>query len=94
MTDLRAILTLEPAVFEWKGQTLLLRRPNLIDLVSATEANQKGPGYGRAWAIAAHVMDDQRRPLFESPEAAMQCPLGLALALQERLEFLYSEGSD
>lgn len=94
MTDLRAILTLAPVEFPWQGQKLLLRRPNLLDLVGATNANEKGGAYGRAWAIANHVMDDAGQPIFASPDDAMRCPLQLALALQERLEFLYSEGSN
>lgn len=94
MSDIRAILALEPADFDWRGQRLKLKRPSLTDLIDATEANQKGAGYSRAWALWRHLLDENGTPVFDSPEAAMSCPLALAVAAQERIEHLYSEGSN
>lgn len=94
MSDIRAILALEPAHFDWKGQRLLLKRPSLTDLIDATQANEKGVAFARSWALWRHLLDENGTPVFESPEAAMACPLALALAANERIEHLYSEGSN
>lgn len=94
MTDIRAILALEPLPFTWKGQPLKLKRPSLCDLVDAHNANEKGASHSRAWAIARHLLDDAGAPIFASPEDAMQCPLDLALHVNGMIEGLYSEGSD
>lgn len=93
MSDIKAILALHPAPFEWNGHRLQLKRPSITDLIDATAANEKGPAQSRAWALWRHLLDDAGTPLFASPEAAAACPLALALEATRRIEELYSEGS-
>lgn len=94
MADLRAILMLEPVGVQYGGVPLKLRRPTLLDLVEAHEANAVGAAHSRAWALWRHLMTEDGAPVFSSPEAAMACPSGLAAAMIPRIEALYSEGVD
>ena len=94
MNDLRAILSLEHAPFEFNGVKLQLRRPTLLDLVEAHEANQRDGAHSRAWAIQAHLLDMDGNKVFASVDAALACPAALAAAAFKAIEALYSEGSD
>jgi len=94
MKDLRAILALEPAPFSWNGHSLLLKRPNLVDLVEAIEANALPPVQSRAWAIARHLLGPDGAPLFATAAEAANCPSGLAAKAFPAIEALYSEGVD
>jgi hypothetical protein len=94
LPDLRSILALEPVPFEYMGVPLKLKRPSLIDLVEAVEANAVGTAHARAWAIHRHVLDENGTPVFATPETALACPSGLAAKTMPMIEELYKEGSD
>ena len=94
MHDLRAILTLEPVKVEYHGVQLQLKRPTLLDLVEAHEANALGAAQSRAWALWRHVQTAEGAQVWASPEAALACPSGLASFLVTKIEALYSEGVD
>lgn len=94
MADLRAILMLEPVAVEYRGVALRIKRPTLIDLVEAHEANAVGAAHSRAWALWRHLQTEDGSPVFSSPEAAMACPSGLAAFIIPKVEALYSEGVD
>jgi len=92
--DLAAILRLEPVRVEFNGTQLQLRRPTLLDLVEAHEANALGAAQSRAWALCRHVQTVDGAPVWHSPDAALACPSGLASFLIPKIEALYSEGVD
>lgn len=94
MADIASILRLDPVAVEYQGVRLLIRRPNLCDLVDAHEANALGALHSRAWALWRHAMTADGVPIFGSCEDATQCPSGLAAFLVPRIEALYSEGVD
>lgn len=94
MADLRAILALEPVPVDYRGARLMLKRPTLLDLVEAMEANAVGTAHARAWAIHRHVLDENGTPVFATPETALACPSGLAAKVFPMIEGLYQEGSD
>lgn len=94
MSDIRAILALEPIPFEWNGHAMLIKRPNLVDLVEAIEANARPALESRAWALSRHLLSTDGAPLFADAAAAMSCPSGLAAKAFVRIEALYSEGVD
>lgn len=94
MRDIASILRLDPVAVEYQGVRLLIRRPNLCDLVDAHEANALGALHSRAWALWRHAMTADGDPIFGSCQDATQCPSGLAAFLVPRIEALYSEGVD
>ena len=77
MSDIRAILALEPAPFEWRGQQLLVKRPSLTDLIDATQsaehagkATGKDEAAGKLTYPGVHGIDASRREVERLRHAA------------------------
>ena len=94
MKSISDILELKPVPLDLNGAPCFLKRPTLADLVDAISANERGPGFAKAWALHRHLLDAEGGPVFKSVEDALSMPAGLAAKAVQAIEALYSEGSD
>lgn len=93
MSDIRAMFTLAPVRFEYRGTPIDIRRPSALDIIEALELSKTKPEHLFAWFVFRHIEHDGK-PVFASVDDALAAD-GLAVTeLGREVELLYGEGRD
>lgn len=96
-STLKAALKLEPiAYLTTNGIEVILRRPSVLDLVTAIEiskANTDTPHIFQAWLVQNHLYDGDTQ-VFTSTEEVLECDNGLIQELSGEIDKLYGEGKN
>lgn len=93
MNDIRAMFTLAPMPYEFRGAQLSLRRPSALDIIEALEVSKSQPERMYAWFVFRHL-EHAGKPVFESIEDALAADGGAIIELGREVERLYGEGRD
>lgn len=87
-----AALIARPKSIQFRGETIVLRRPQVVDLVGLIDARERGLNLV-AWLIWTHVMDGDE-PAYRSYEECLELDAVAAGALAAHIDAMYSEGMD
>jgi hypothetical protein len=87
-----AALLARPHSVDFRGERIVIRRPRVVDLVAAIDAQGRGTNMN-AWLVLNHVMDGDK-PAFESMDDVLQLDGVAVLELSREIDKLYLEGLD
>jgi hypothetical protein len=93
MSDIRAILALQPKRIDFRGASVELRRPSALDLIEALGVSKDSPERLYVWFVLRHLMQDGR-PVFASMDEVLAANGPLVVELGREIERLYEEGRD
>lgn len=93
MNDIRAMFTLAPMPYEFRGAQLSLRRPSALDIIEAVEFSKAHQDRLYAWFAFRHL-EHAGKPVFESLEDALAADGATIIEIGKQVETLYGEGRD